>query len=441
MPTRKWDLERLAPLAQQRLAGTSWRELAAAEGVSPNALRMAIRDHGGTDACAAYQRLPVPVDDPPVPEADTIEARTAEARAKMERATERRLYKELLRERARTAVIVEALQSCVPALPRQASRRWAEPPPVGHRQAEEAVLVISDSQIGQWTRPEETGGLGDYNVAVFQQRAAVLRHHVRRITARHQTGESLPALNVLFAGDIVDGEAIFPNHLAHLDLDVTGQVLVAVDVFASLLIDLLELYPSIRVLSVSGNHGRTGRSKKEPGMRFRSNWDYIVAKFLETRLMQYPQISWTIPESWFAIQEICGWRFLVHHYDVIRAWMGIPYYGLDRYDKNFSRLLGALGQAYDYMIGGHFHNFADVETPVGEWIINGAWPGASYHSLRTLAAASRPSQLFFGVHPDHGITWRYRIDLLGDARVPLLHSMPSRDRVQAAVPSEDGREG
>ena len=347
---------------------------------------------------------------PPAPPAVSLPEQVTTMRAKMEREHERQLYQQLLREKARTDIIVEALQSAIQALP-ATHAPMAPVMPHHPRKAEESVLVISDAQIGQWTRAEETGGLGGYDLATFAQRAEILRQSVTNITRLHQQHGNLPTLNVFLAGDLVDGESIFPNHLAHIDIDVVGQVLTAVDVFAPMLIDLLGLYQTIRVLAVSGNHGRVGKSKKEPGSRFRVNWDYIVAKFLQARLSQYDRITWTVPESWFAIQEIQGWRFLVHHYDVIKSWMNLPYYGLDRYDGRFSRVLHSRGQDYHYMVGGHFHNYANVETPVGEWIINGAWPGASYHSLRDLAVASRPSQMFFGVHPDHGISWRYKIDL------------------------------
>jgi len=46
-----------------------------------------------------------------------------------------------------------------------------------------------------------------------------------------------------------------------------------------------------------------------------------------------------------------------------------------------------------------------------EAIINGAFPGGSEYSLRKHYEASDPSQLFFGIHPRRGMTWRYKIKL------------------------------
>lgn len=423
MPTARydWTPEKLHEAVRLKQGGLTWVALGKALGVSGNQVRMALRDHGLWPPSEGTVTPVAETADPAEP--DTLETRTARARADMERQHEKQLYRQLLQEKARTETIVDVLTTVVQALP----RAYNPLPRVilkEHQTPEESVLVISDTQIGQWTRAEETGGLGHYNLDVFGRRAERLRQSVLSISQLHQKQRPLPVLNIFFAGDIADGEGIFPNHLAHLDLDVAGQVMLAVDTFAPLLISLLDVYPTIRVLSVSGNHGRSGKSKKEPGLRFRSNWDYIIAQFLRARLHEYAdRIQWTIPETWFAIQEIQGWRFLVHHYDVVRGWMGLPFYGLDRYDRNFSRLLHAHGQDYHYMVGGHFHTFADVETPVGEWIINGAWPGASYHSLRNMAVGSRPSQIMFGVHPKHGITWRYKIDLMGDA--PRLLAPPA----------------
>lgn len=343
-------------------------------------------------------------------EVATLEQRKAEARAEMERQAERQMYNKMLKESARTDAIVEAVIRHVTALPEYHSAL----PTIAikrDRKPEESILVLSDSQIGQWTRPEETGGLGDYDFDIFRRRAENLRSSVFSITDLHQKSGTLSGLNIFLAGDMLDGEAVFPNQSAHIEDGLIAQLWTAVDTFAPMFESYLDLYPKIHVFSVNGNHGRSGRSKKEPGFRFSSNWDQVFAMFLRERLRNNKRIEFTIPNSWFLIADILGWRFLIHHYDVVKSWMNLPYYGLDRYDRNFSRVLQAKGMSYDYMIGGHFHNYANVETPVGEWIINGAWPGASYYSLRDLAVASRPSQLFLGVHPDHGLSWRYKVDL------------------------------
>ena len=416
MTKRQWTDAELQEALALKGTGAKWREVAAHFDCTVDAIRSAVKGRGLE--VPKVEKADTPPEAPKEP--DTLETRTAKARDAMERKHEKHLFKQLLDEKARTEVIVEGLQAAVQALPRV----YTPLPTViikPTQKPEEAILTISDSQIGQWTRQEETGGLGHYNLDVFAQRAERLRQSVLEISETHRSRGGLPVLNVFFAGDIVDGEAIFPNQLAHIDLDVAGQLMLGVDTFAPFLISLLEVYPTVRVLSVSGNHGRSGHSKKEPGMRFRSNWDYIMAQFLRARLIQYAdRIQWNVPESWFAIQEVQGKRFLVHHYDVVKSWMNLPYYGLDRYDSRFSRVLHARGMHYDYMIGGHFHNYANVETPTGEWIINGAWPGASYHSLRDLAVASSPSQMMFGVHPERGLTWRYKIGLAEDPAVDLV---------------------
>ena len=66
---------------------------------------------------------------------------------------------------------------------------------------------------------------------------------------------------------------------------------------------------------------------------------------------------------------------------------------------------------FDYLTIGHFHNPATVDGARGEKIINGAWAGGSFFSLKVLQTASRPSQYFFGVTPKHGISWRYKVYL------------------------------
>ena len=108
---------------------------------------------------------------------------------------------------------------------------------------------------------------------------------------------------------------------------------------------------------------------------------------------------------------IFDWHFLLTHGETIKSWNAIPYYGFDRADARWTKLLQARGQKFDYFLIGHHHNQAQIDSPVGEKIVNGCWPGGSQYSLKSLNTANRPSQLLFGIHPRHGITWRYKVNL------------------------------
>ena len=104
--------------------------------------------------------------------------------------------------------------------------------------------------------------------------------------------------------------------------------------------------------------------------------------------------------------------YTVNGAGVHNSWNSIPYYGIDRADSRWTKMLQVNQLSYEYMLIGHHHNSATIDSPVGEKIVNGCWPGGSQYSLKQLNTSSKPSQWFFGVHERRGISWRYKIDLV-----------------------------
>jgi hypothetical protein len=48
---------------------------------------------------------------------------------------------------------------------------------------------------------------------------------------------------------------------------------------------------------------------------------------------------------------------------------------------------------------------------MGRIMVNGSFVGGDMHSMQHLRSNSRPTQTIFGIHPDHGVTWHYPLDL------------------------------
>jgi hypothetical protein len=133
---------------------------------------------------------------------------------------------------------------------------------------------------------------------------------------------------------------------------------------------------------------------------------------MATRLQNEKRIKFYIPKAWWIIANVRGWDFLLLHGEDIKAWNGIPYYGVDRADARYTLLLQTINKSYHYMCCAHHHSHAEIDRPVGEKLINGAWPGGSMYSYKSLNTSSVPSQLFFGVHERKGITWRYKLTMV-----------------------------
>jgi hypothetical protein len=333
-----------------------------------------------------------------------IEQAIIEAREKARKDRDERLLKKLLKERGRTELLIETFKECIQALPAVDIK---PPEPVEIKPVkEEALLLFSDAQIGEEITLEETNGIGEYNIHIFKNRMKRLTDRVREIGKAQSLVHPIKTLNIAMLGDNVDGINIYRGQEHHLDLFVIDQVLIGCIEIAKSLIELLDTFEKIRITGIVGNHGRIGRKGENPS---HINWDFLMYKFLEIMLQNYKhRIEWNIPISNWTIVEIMGNNFLYLHGDTIKAWNGLPYYGIDRADSRLTKMLSAHGRYYKYMCLGHHHNPADIDSPGGEKILNGTMVGGSTFSINTLHTSSRPSQWFFGVN-EKGISWRYKI--------------------------------
>jgi hypothetical protein len=316
---------------------------------------------------------------------------------------EKRLLNTLLKERAKTEIMIETVRECISAFP--APKAVKEKPVRKDREKEEALLLFSDAQLGEEIKLEDTNGFGEYNVDIFKSRMDYLSDEIRRIAEVQQT--NIERLNIFMLGDNVDGLGIYRGQDHHLDVLVVDQVLIGAEQIAKNLIECLSTFERIRIWGIVGNHGRVGKKGEYPTT---VNWDYVLYKMLEKMLENYSdRIEWIIPKSNWCIADVCGQNFLLIHGDTIKGWNGLPYYGIDRADSRLKTMLASKGQNFRYMCLGHHHNPADIDSPAGEKILNGTMVGGSDFSINILHTSSRPSQWYFGVKPKKGITWRYKI--------------------------------
>jgi len=273
----------------------------------------------------------------------------------------------------------------------------------GKMHEEEAVLVISDVQAGLTTSARETGGLGDFNTKILMQEIDYLGDAVESIMKYHT---NVKRLNVLFNGDIVEGETIFRGQQREIDMNLIEQILFCKENFARFLMRMASLFEQVKCTGTVGNHGRLGMKGEHSPM---SNFDYLTYKWLEERTRSIENVTWTIPETWWLITDIMEWRFLqVHGDDTGSSTWGIPFYGMTRHSSRYQEML-SLGRVkgFDYIALGHH----SVEAQFQNVIAAGSWPGGTEFSIKGMQAAGVPSAPFFGVEKRFGKTWRRDIQL------------------------------
>lgn len=319
-------------------------------------------------------------------------------------ANQDRIFKELIKERVTKDIIADKMISAIQALPEIKITPIIFTPK--QYKEVEVVLQLSDIQAGTYISKEATGGFNEYNKDILKEQFNRLLKAMVSIITRQKQIEPIRKLNIHALGDMVEGMGIFEGQAQHTDQDLYNQMFNLADLICWLIVELLYLFDEIEFTGIGGNHGRVGKKGENPHF---VNWDVYLYKYIEAKLQNYKQVKFNIPLSWWYLDTIKGWNFLLLHGEDIKAWNGLPYYGIDRADAKWTKLLQSIGKQYTYMELGHFHSPSELSSVTGEKIINGCWPGGSMFALKALATSGRPRQNMFAIHEEKGMTWRYPI--------------------------------
>jgi hypothetical protein len=311
------------------------------------------------------------------------------------------------REQARTELIIDSIKSSIYRLPKPKPVRVSyQPKSKDKYTAEHAALLLSDLHIGASYTMQDTGGLSEYNTDIFHRRLETLKTAVLGIVERHRKMYAIPELHVICLGDLVAGMNDAGQWSAvYIDQDIYDQMMTGVASLRDLLSTLSRAFDKVTFYGIYGNHGRVGRRGTHKDS---TNWDRITYEFIRTSLVEYDNIRWVIPSTWFHQANIQNHSFYMAHGDGIRGSMGIPYYGVERAERN---IVGLMKQKPDYMLIGHFHSAAEIQTNSSRIIMNGSFMGGDMYSLRDLGRAENPEQKLFGIHEKRGVTWNYNIHL------------------------------
>jgi hypothetical protein len=277
----------------------------------------------------------------------------------------------------------------------------------GHSTPEEMVLLLSDAHVGLGVTKAETGGLGEYNTDMFLRRAANLRKGLIEIYGLHSKLYRLPKLHIMCLGDMVQGGNLNGEWgPANIILPLDQQVVIAANAVSELMLAWEPLFDQITFTGVVGNHGRGGASKNSD--KVSANWDNMVYAIIEARLAEQKKMKVVRSHSWWAQKNVNGTEILIVHGDHTSSNAS----ALKGEEAKYQSLVtDVTGKWFNVMCVGHFHNHQEMETPKGMMLVNGSFIGGDVHSAQHLKTRSRPTQTLFGVHPERGLTWKYRLDM------------------------------
>jgi hypothetical protein len=269
------------------------------------------------------------------------------------------------------------------------------------------VVSLSDLQLGKIT--------STYNVEVCSRRMKLLADKIIRNVEALSLQYSIRELHIHLLGDILEGEDIFPGQAYTISGGIYTQIKAGWQILQQFIVDMLGTFEHIEIVGVIGNHGRIG--SKSASIDPESNVDRILYSWLESlyhnQNYHEPRVTFQVPagtgqRSWYAIDRIGDWGFLLCHGDQISGIDGIPFAGTQRKALGW---IDAIEEPWDYLMLGHFHTPTMLTFGNRKAYFNGTVESSSEFAQEKLAATGRASQNMFLVSNSDGIVTQYEIML------------------------------
>lgn len=269
---------------------------------------------------------------------------------------------------------------------------------------ETALLFLSDLHIGKKT--------ATYNPKKFAKRLRKLESSMMSIITPIRHERPIKKVVIAFGGDIIDAESIYPSQAVdHIAIPVIDQIFtVGMPELTSFLLFCLDNFEEVDCQCVRGNHGRQVGIAKWTASKS-TNWDFILYKCLEAQTINQPRLTWNINyRDWKSMFRERGSGFLLTHGAQIRRYYSMPHYGMTRQAMRWQTAYRSR-MKLTYFLYGHFHSAGIYRFNQVVVVNNGSFVTDDPFAEEYLGVASVPEQVLFGIHPEHGMSWRYVIGL------------------------------
>lgn len=279
--------------------------------------------------------------------------------------------------------------------------KWSRPRHISSNQDDAvATSFLSDLHLDEVVKPEEIRGVNAYNREIAKRRLKKFFESTLQLTFDHMKGINVVGLNLPLGGDMFSGNI-------HEELRMTNET----GILESLLYWSEQLVAGVKMLAnefdaihipcVVGNHGRMSM-KPIMKNRARDNFDWFLYHLIARELREDPSVTFDISESADTIFQTYAVRYLLTHGDQFRGGGGIAgllsplMIGASRK----SRRQQAINMPYDYMIMGHWHQYAQFKNI----IVNGSLKGYDEFAFINNFDFEPPRQAYWLTQPRHGMT-------------------------------------
>jgi hypothetical protein len=225
---------------------------------------------------------------------------------------------------------------------------------------------------------------------------------VMTIINLHRNMYPIRKLYIINTGDNIQGENPFQGSVVGaVSMGERDQIKkIAAPMWVDIIGSFKQQFEGVEFDGYPGNHSH---DKLAPET---SSGDLLLYDILEASIGQQQGIKVTSHEEWGSIKEIEGFRMFCFHGDGMPAPQGIPFFSLDKKLKSWYMQFGG----FQYAFSGHYHKQSANEVSNKlEHFMCASLVSDDDWALKKLGISSNPSQSLYGLHPKHGITWRYNL--------------------------------
>lgn len=274
------------------------------------------------------------------------------------------------------------------------------------------IVLWSDWHRGEVVRPEEVGGVNEFNSNIHDKRVKRLVNTTVDLAHNHMSRSKIkyPGAIVCLGGDFINGD-IHEELVDTSDRTTQQNVNELTDLMAGAIEEMASKFGKVFLPCVVGNHGRNSRRPRMKSRVYTSHeWNIYcnLARFFR----RSKHVQFLIPGETDAHFNVFGHRYLLTHGDSMGVKGGDGIIGaigpIMRGAIKVGRSEAQIGRDFDTILMGHWHQMLWLPNA----IVNNSLKGYDeFARLALRAPYSRPSQALWFTHPEHGITARWEVFL------------------------------
>lgn len=265
------------------------------------------------------------------------------------------------------------------------------------------TLFLSDLHWGEVVHPGEINGVNQYNLRIARER---LKYTVETAISLLRILDSemrYPGIVVPLGGDGISGD-IHEELKETNELPTMPTVLDLFEHLTSAIKVLADTFGAVFLPCVTGNHGRNTR-RIYAKSRHHTSFDWLLYQFLAKHFANDKRVTFYIPDAPDAYFRIFSTRYLLTHGDMLgHGGDGlIGFLGpVIRGDHKKRARNSQIGQTYDCLLAGHWHQY----THMTRVVVNGSLKGYDEFAFREGFSYEVPQQALWITHERNGPTFR-----------------------------------